>query len=116
MSTDAAPDTEQTVRLDPRSTAVFDGFVRVSVDRFVAWLKAARDYSTMNVGPTCSPMGLLLVDIPVEGVKAGQPLTPEQFAEVMRVTSLMLGPAALTFATMVEDDFGLDLPEPDAWT
>ena len=105
-------DQDQVVHLDPRCTAVFDGFVRIVVDRFVAWLKAAREYSTMNVGPTCSPMGSLLVKIEVEGAVAGEPLTPEQFADVLLQTSKMVGPAALSFATMVADNFGL--PDADA--
>ena len=102
----------QAVRVDPRATAVYDGYVLIAVDRFVGWLKAAVDYSTMNVGPTCSPMGTLLVKIEVEGAVAGEPLTPEQFADVLLQTSKMVGPAALSFATMVADNFGL--PDADA--
>jgi len=107
-------DQEKMVRVDPRCTAVYDGHVLIAIDRFVGWLKAAMDYSTMNIGPTCSPMGTLLVKIPVEGAKAGEPLTPEQFAEVMLVTSKMVGPAALSFAQLVSENFGL--PDPDDWT
>ena len=100
------------VRIDPRATAVYDDYVVVSVDRFVAWMKPVRDYSSMSVGPTCSPMGVLLVKIPVEGAVAGEPLTPEQFADVMLVTAKMVGPAATLFAALVEDEFGLKPPDP----
>lgn len=112
MSTDAAPNPEQVVRVDPRATAVEDDAVLVSIDRFVAWMKPTRDYSTMSVGPTCSPVGGLLVRIPVPGAKAGEPLTPEQFGHVMAVTAKMVEPAAMSFAALVADDFGL--PDPDA--
>jgi len=105
-------DQEKMVRVDPRATAVYDDEVVISIDRFVAWMKPVRAYSSMSVGPTCSPMGTLLVKIPVKGAVAGQPLTPAQFAEVMLVTAKMVGPAAMSFAALVEDEFGLRPPDP----
>lgn len=108
-----ATDQSKMVHIDPRATAVYDDYVVVSIDRFVAWMKPTLNYSSMNVGPTCSPMGALLVKIPVEGAKAGQPLTPEQFADVMLATANMVGPAAMSFAALVDDEFGLKPPDPD---
>jgi len=105
-------DQDKVVRVDPRATAVRDDEVIIAIDRFVAWMKPVRDYSSMNVGPTCSPMGTLLVAIPVEGAVAGQPLTPEQFADVMLTTAKMVGPAAMLFAALVDDEFGLKPPDP----
>lgn len=101
-----------TVKIDQRATAVKDDEVWILVDRFVAWLSPTKDYSKMQVGPTCTPLGSLIVRIPVAGAKEGEPLTPEQFAEVMRATAAMVEPAALSFATLVANDFGYELPEP----
>ena len=84
---------EPSITLDVKCGAVRDDCVKALGIKSSYWLDAAERRNKMRAGFELLPMGGLVVDFPVEGVKEGEALTVDQLSEYLtRGLSTLFGP------------------------
>ena len=74
---------DQSITLEVKCGAVKDNLVKTVVTRSSFWMDASERKQKMRTGFETHPAGGLVLDIPVEGVKEGQSLSPDEFEEYM---------------------------------
>jgi len=85
-----------------------DGLVRVMLVKAHTWIDVVWNYNKARLGFTLLPTSHGFVDVPVEGVVQGQPLTPDQMAALLEGALRMVIPACRVFVAATQDDYGAD--------
>jgi hypothetical protein len=91
--------------LDVACGAVRDGIVKTLITRSSYWMDAAERKNKLRIGFEATPMGGLVVDVPVEGVKEGDPLTIEQLSEYLTIGLKALFDPVDVFVETSNSDF-----------
>lgn len=103
--------TQTTVTMSPE-LSTRDGFVHVNIERYSIWPQVNWNRHAMRSGLSVVPKGGLPIDIPVEGVKEGESLSPEQFIALIKSTFGLLEPMCKNFIEQADSNFEFD-PEQD---
>lgn len=103
----------QTITVD-EDVKVGDGKITFCVESVGVWVDPAASYSKGRIGMRMHPQTTLLLEVPVEGVTEGDPISPRQAAEALEGLMASLLPACKIFIEAVNDQFGyVEPPESD---
>ena len=96
---------------------VTDGMIAFTIESMGVWIDPACDFNKARVGYRMHPTLNLEIAVPVTGVKEGEPVSPEQAAQILEAFMASLLPACKVFVTAVSGQFGYREPvvplEPD---
>ena len=87
-------------------SAVSDGHVSLVLTRINSWADLSVNYNKLQTGPTMAPHGALIVDLPIEGIKEGEHLSPEQLAELLMASLQTVLPSCRVWVEEVTNNFG----------
>ena len=99
---------ESSVEVSPQPHAVRDGSVVLVVERINSWVTTSQNYQNLQTGMTMHPPGVLLVEFLVEGVKEGEPISPEHLEQILSTSFLTTIPACRQFVETVDNNYGYE--------
>lgn len=104
-------DVEKSTVIEASLNAVREGSVVMEIQKMGPWLDIHVARDNIRMGTTMVPAGRLQVAFPVDGVKEGDILTPEQLAAVITESVGAWIPACLFFVDQAHEEFGYEKPE-----
>lgn len=88
--------------------AIRDDMVLLEIVKLAPWFEIHWNRQRLTHGITVIPSGTFTVEIPVDGVVPGEPVTPGQLADLLIGLMSTILPTCKVFVESVEDDFGFD--------